>query len=103
VALDIELQGERGNLLAPRVGDSWNLLSAILPDYRDESYPLLRHIDRYGNTIFNQSQVEAALPELARLRERATSDEQREIIDSVRTLMEICVRSLHTYIKFIGD
>ena|SRR5665213_1150172 len=103
MGLAIVWEGELGNKLAPAVEDPGNVLRRILPSEIDESYPLLRYIDPYGSTTFNRIQVKDIRKEWARIRDKARSVEQRDIIDSVARLMEMCVSDLHTYIRFIGD
>ncbi len=95
----IDEDGHRAELLS----DPKNLLHRLLPPFSDRSFPLLRFVDWYGNTIFNRMQVEELLGEWRRLYERAQSDEERQILGQIEALARRCLEEPHLYLKFEGD
>lgn len=103
MGLTISVVDERGKEVVSPVLDPRNVLRSLLPQEGDESYPLLRYIDPYGDTIFNQAQVAALLEEWARIKQRAKLEEQQVIVNSIAHLAQFCLEHLHTYLKFVGD
>lgn len=103
MGLTIRLENERGAVLGAMVEDPTNLLHALLPPEEDESYPLLRYVDPYGDTTFNQLQVEALLREWSRVQEKVTTEEQRAVASRVEHLARECLVGVHKYLKFVGD
>jgi len=103
MGLTVTLEDERGVVLGAAVEDPKNLLYGLLPHEDDVSYELLRYIDPYGDTTFNQLQIGAFLDEWARVRERATTEEQYAIVDAIEALARECLSGVHKYLKFVGD
>jgi len=85
------------------VEDVNNRLPRLLPSFQDQSFPLLRFVDWYGNTIFNRMQVEELLGEWSRLYERAQSDEDKHLLREIEALAKRCLDEPHLYLKFEGD
>jgi len=77
-------------------------LDRILP-IGDESYPLLRYVDEYGDTIFNGRQMPQFLKEWDLIMDRAKSQDERESLLQVRRLAEECQKHPHLFLRFIGD
>ena len=102
MGLLVELRDEKGRVLA-RAGEYDGAVPVSLPDFQSEEFPTLRHIDLYGNTMFNHGQLEVVIPELQRLRERARSEKQTAMVDEVIALALRCQEGVHTYLWFIGD
>jgi hypothetical protein len=75
-----------------------------LPDrvFDNDRYVLLRVIDPYGYTVFNQAQC-------AQLREEVLSlipslgRSDRAALEAILRLIDICVSEGHTYLVFDGD
>lgn len=103
MGLTIVLQDEKGKPIAGAVEDVKNVLSRVLPNDGDESFRLLRYIDRYGDTVFNQRQLDDLLDDWSRLKDRTQSDEEREVVDAVELLLKRGLEDVHRYIRFIGD
>jgi hypothetical protein len=74
-----------------------------MPSFDDESWPLLRFVDAYGDTVFNRLQVPELLHELKRLSDLATTDEQRETVRETIALADESIKQPHLYQKFMGD
>ena len=100
MGLVIELQTEIGEALA-RVVDLKNHLGKLLP--RDEAHPFLSSIDPYGNTVFNQLQMNQFINEWNGLRARINDAEALSIITQVEDMARSCQNEVHLYVKFIGD
>ena len=102
MGLDIRLEDERGMNL-DEVGDPSNLLSRLLPQPGDTDFACLRFVDPYGDTTFNGAQSRALVAELERIRARATTDGERELLERIMRLAQRCHSQPHLYLKFYGD
>jgi hypothetical protein len=102
MGLSVALQDEDGRTIEV-VLDSKNHLHRLLPPPDDVSYPYLRFIDWYGDTVFNRLQIEGFLNEWAKLKERAMTEDERELILRIEKLAYDCQAEPHLYLKFIGD
>jgi hypothetical protein len=83
-----------------------NALETVINDwlpFGDPEYPMLRHIDEYGDTVFNRLQMREFLEEWDRLTQTLTNSDQRRIALGIRQLAEKCQREPQTYLRFIGD
>jgi hypothetical protein len=96
MAIGIELRGERGEPIR-----SFGVIkSADLPEYGDLSYPFLRLVDPYGNTIFSSYQCErAVLDEAKRVAVECHSAPAARLLDAVAQ----CAGRVHSYLHLIGD
>ena len=99
----VELQGERGNeLRSIGVIDALERL-LVRPIYFPKDFPYLAYLDPYGNTVFSSYQMQPFLAEWRTLYEHAESDSEREMLAVVEEIAEECSRTIHSYLKFIGD
>jgi hypothetical protein len=78
------------------------ILNRIIP-FGDPSFPLLRFVDEYGDTLFSTSQMEGFLPEWNVLITRAANDDEKEVLLQIRRLAEKCKAEPHTFLRFGGD
>ena len=69
------------------------------PDF----FKLLRYVDPYGDTIFNQSQMGDLLEDIDRATARAVMAVERRGLDRLRVIAERCRDGVHLYVWFIGD
>ena len=60
---------------------------------------LLKYIDPYGDTIFNNLQIDDLVADLELLKEI----EDNELIDRIISLAQECKSEIHTYLTFYGD
>ena len=103
MAMTVRLQDEFGNAI-DEVCDMTGIIEGRLPSNKDESYYCLRFIDLYGDTYFNQSQMEHFLTEWERLFQAQGSNEQANALyERVKSFAKRCLKEPHIYIKFIGD
>jgi hypothetical protein len=84
------------------VADGYGGLNRRLP-IGDESFPLLRYIDPYGNAVFNHLQMPQLLQEINLLIHRYSDQESKGLLESVRELAEKCGSASHLYLRFRGD
>jgi hypothetical protein len=98
----VEVVNELGECKVPSRTRTY-LTAAIMPSFDDESWPLLRFVDAYGDTVFNRLQVPELLHELKRLSDLATTDEQRETVRETIALADESIKQPHLYQKFMGD
>jgi hypothetical protein len=85
------------------VEDPKNLLGRILPGEYDKKFCLLRYIDPYGNTVFNQLQLDDFIAEWRRLRDRPIGPEATVLLDAIENLARECQNGMHQYLTFVGD
>jgi hypothetical protein len=99
--LTVVLQTLDGNTLEEIIPKR-AVLNGILP-FGDPSFPLLRFVDEYGDTLFSTSQMEGFLPEWNVLIARAANDDEKETLLQIRRLAEKCKEEPHTFLRFAGD
>jgi hypothetical protein len=78
-------------------------LNRVLPTFEDVSFPMLRFVDPYGNTIFSTNQMQGFLPEWDRLSQGVTAEEDSQFLARVRQMAERCRKNPHTFLRFNGD
>ena len=88
--IDVEWQDELGKVLARYGGP---LLTAGVIWKAKPTSVCLRFVDPYGDTTFNQLQIDLLLDEL---KELGAEPELIAFVEQARGQM-------HTYVKFIGD
>jgi hypothetical protein len=100
VAISVVLKDEAGKVLARMLRPYVPLVSG--GDLLE--YPMLSHIDPYGNTIYNRGQMRTLRTELGRFTDSVElSGESSEM---VQQLLAICAKGLerpHRYLWFVGD
>lgn len=88
-----------------------DLLAAALP-YRQLvtwsqrfEFPMLDHIDPYGDTIFNGGQMQSLVAELDAIETGMPDVGQREarVIAQIRELCAAGIRRPHSFLWFVGD
>jgi hypothetical protein len=84
------------------VADGYGGLNRCLP-IGDESFPLLRYVDPYGNVVFNHLQMQQLLEEINSLISGCSDQESKDLLENVRELAEKCRSSNHLYLRFRGD
>lgn len=103
MGINILLENEQGKEVA-HVDDPTNILHRLLPDHDDLSYQMLRFVDWYGNTTFNQLQAPVLISELNRINEeKAQTLEEKALIDDIVRLVTECQFEDLLYVKFYGD
>ena len=102
MGISVVLETESGEELQ-RIDDPGNLLHALLPSQDDTSFAHLRHIDWYGDTVFNHLQMESFLQEWERLRERAQNSDAVALHGRIKDLADRGKQEAHLYLKFYGD
>ena len=102
MGLTVILQNEFGAPLL-RVFDPKNLLHRMLPSNEDSSFPMLRFVDWYGDTVFNRLQLPELLEEVGRLSSRAGTHEEKALVNEILDLTAQAQRAPHLYVKFEGD
>jgi hypothetical protein len=68
-----------------------------------EEFELLDYVDPYGETVFNQTQIETVLEDIRRLRPYARTPIDERTYSRLVDLAEKVKREVHTYLVFIGD
>lgn len=108
MGLAIKLQDEWGEVIEV-VYDPKDLLGPYIEESWDQSYEYVRFIDRYGDTYFNQLQLETFLAEWGRLQDSVkekTAEMEKEVRSMfmrVKALAQQAQKEPHLYIKFVGD
>ena len=93
----IILENEKGETIQmlPESFDYEELQKLILPKFK-----LLQYLDPYGDTTFNNLQIEHLILDLNLLK---YISQQKDAIDKIILLAKKCRTEVHTYIKFYGD
>ena len=102
MGISVVLETESGEELE-RIDDPSNLLHVLLPRADDTSFCYLRFIDWYGDTFFNQLQMEPFLAEWERLQGHAQDPEAGTLYARIKSLAERTQQEPHLYLKFYGD
>ena len=89
--------------MTDHVHDPDNVLHRLLPSHEDKSSSCLRHIDWYGDTVFNRLQMEDFLKEWERVATRVSTPEESALLGKIRSLAERCRDQPHLYLRFVGD
>lgn len=99
--IDVEWQDETGAVLARYDGPS---VDVALVERASADSCCLRFIDPWGDTTFNQHQIEILFTELRRLADDATeAPHVRAQADAVAEFVGRARGEVHTYVKFSGD
>ena len=102
MGIDIHFEDERGERLGA-LPDMDSLVEKFLPDASALEFPCLRFVDPYGDTVFNQAQIQQVLLELEMLSTREHEPEVGRHLRAVREFVQQAVDQTHTYIRFYGD
>jgi hypothetical protein len=97
--IDVEWQDEFGRPLARYDGP---LVGGGLSEAARPTSACLRFIDPYGNTVFNQWQLEVLRGELAEVAADVASS-QRLVAMALLKFIDQARDHVQTYVKFIGD
>lgn len=103
MGMNIQLQNERGETVGAAVADEHNVLPRLLTAANANKLAQLQHLDLYGDTTFNRSQLDAVADEWARLVPYAANEADRSFLAAVSGMIARGRESIHQYLKFIGD
>lgn len=98
----VALVDEDSSLQEQVTGDT-HLLDELLEKATVPNSCCLRFIDFYGDTVFNNLQMESFLAEWRSVEQLVRSEAERQLSDAVQSLAARCAREPHTYLKFSGD
>lgn len=84
--------------------DDPGFLPELLPaDGEQLTTACLRFIDPYGDTVFNQAQLDQLLCELEGRGAGITDLRVRRGLEELLAFLRPCAGQMHTYIKIVGD
>ncbi|WP_030680412.1 hypothetical protein [Streptomyces rimosus] len=63
----------------------------------------LAWVDPYGDTLFNEQEAQAALPEAAKLIEQCTDTSLKAALEDLVVVLERCAATPGSYVWFMGD
>ncbi len=91
--------------LEDQLGDEgeWVILHDVLPTQDEAQFPILRGIDRFGNTVFNHLQMESFLQEWERIQDRAHDESQKDAWRKIKQMAEKCRDDRDLYLRFVGN
>lgn len=98
MAIEVVWQDENGAVIAR--GPS---IDAILIAHAPAESCCLRFVDPWGDTLFNQLQLNALLQELRTIADDAQADAVRPQARALAEFAASASNSVHTCIKFVGD
>lgn len=101
--MNIQLQTEKGVVIGQPIMDERNVLPRLLADANADRFVQLGHLDLYGDTTFNNSQLDVVAAEWKLLAPHAQTPDERGFIASVDELIDRARSEPHSYLKFIGD
>jgi hypothetical protein len=96
IIVKVELQTENGSAIEAAVIDRNGVVPKIIAAH-------LQHVDLYGDTTFNGSQLTVVSAEWSQLDEYFWGDDERSFLRDVAELIERGRSEVHTYLKFVGD
>ena len=102
MGMSIRLETRNGKAIE-EIPDLESLLSRFFPSWDDLTYHFLRYIDPWGETVFNHLQMDELIFELRRIRQKASTEEQRAFVDAIEGMAGRCKDSDGLYLKFSGD
>jgi hypothetical protein len=102
MGLTVVLEDENGTALGS-AEDPANVLHRLLPNPEDTSFPVLKFIDWYGDTVINRLQLEAFLQEWDRIAQKILTADEKLLLSRIRDLATRAQQQQHTYLKFYGD
>src|SRR5262249_42097766 len=101
MGINLYLQDESGQILESLL-DPANMLTALVSEAGTGHSHLIRYIDPYGDTIFNQLQMAPLIEELDIAADNTTPAVAQHIQKATR-LAVTCRDGVHLYLKFCGD
>ncbi len=102
MTIDIELQDENGDVI-DSISDDRILTFKLIPPLTDKKSVLLRFVDPYGDTVFNNLQASDLKAEIENKLGAVTDNELQEYWRKVVRLVDKLASESHLYLKFIGD
>lgn len=63
----------------------------------------LTAVDPYGDTLMNEQESAAALPEIPDLKQRCSDERQLAALDDLAAMLELCATTPGSYLWFAGD
>jgi len=103
MAIEVRLRDWAWAEIASVIDSALALIFALGED--TSRYRLLKYVDPYGRTIFNRSQMDDLLSDLAIRYEslQPSDDDGREVIRKVVELATICKETTDRFLDFEGD
>lgn len=70
-----------------------------------KEYPILGHVDSYGNTIYNRAQMRTIQTELQRIQDAfpQLDSDSSEVIEKLKELCSEGMKRPHRFLWFLGD
>ncbi len=102
MGVDVFYEDENGKELG-RVLDKKNSMKKIICEIEESDSHCLRYIDLYGDTVFNQLQMDPLKKEFEIVLNKTQEKEIKYFIKKILVLIDKSKGNAHTYIKFIGD
>jgi hypothetical protein len=103
MGIDVELQNETGDMIQHVSDPQGDIVTIVQTMHGDEASKCLRFVDPFGNTIFNTWQMPTLIGELQEAMRRAPDHDAKNAGRKILNLANQAARSLHVYLKFIGD
>jgi len=96
----VDVRSSRGLLVASVVADPD--FDPVLMGVDRQKYPMLGHLDPYGDTVLNRLQVESLLKEISEVRCNPEIV-SAEFADKLVALCRECLHRAHRFLWFVGD
>ena len=96
---NVRLETRSGQVLSEITG----MLGSFLPQFDNLSFPMLRLIDPYDDTVFNRLQAKVFLEEWLRLKQAAERQNEQRHWREVERIANECLLEPLRYVRFVGD
>jgi len=92
------LENEKGEIITKLNRDFSN--THICDNTKNQSFQLLKYLDPYGDTVFNNMQMDDLIADLILLTQLGWND---KLTKDILELAQQCKNHPHLYLKFYGD
>jgi hypothetical protein len=96
----VDVRSGKGDVVASVAADSE--FDPVLSGVDRKTYPILGHLDPYGDTVLNRLQVETLLEELSEVRSNPEIV-SAEFADTLVMLCHECLQRPHRFLRFVGE
>jgi len=102
MGINVKWEDEEGKQMG-FVEDAQNTFSQFLNSSNLKTTELLKYIDQYGDTTFNQLQIKHFIEELKLKINECKSEKDKVKLTEILSLSNKSLGQVHTYLKFYGD
>lgn len=102
MGIDLHIEDEHGKSIYC-ISDDQQIFAHVINQTKMSEYSLLKYIDPYGDTTFNNMQLNDLLYDLSSLHTTISDIATRKYVNKLISLLENYTNTNHVYFKFYGD